>query len=264
MGRGSKFLSSRVMTDLLIPDEKRTVMSFQVRIMEVDHRQLVTMPTLIDWLQETASQAAEQVAVSIPQLQEAGLTWVMHRMQVTSLQPIRYGDAIQIVTYAPCAERFLGQRDFLVFHEGLLVAKAATQWLVINIHTHKLASIPDVARERLLRDDVTPIPVIKQPLHLPDAPTYKLDIGVRWHHLDYNKHVNHGNYIRWGLDAVYERLDHEMELEFLDVQFKGQSFLGDQLRITAQASNDLNWIHGIHNQKGEEVLRMATRWKNVD
>ena len=73
---------------------------FTVRSNELDYRGRVTMPTLVSYMQEAAWENTRDLGISMYDLLERGLTWVLQRMRVEMLRYPEHGESITVETWA--------------------------------------------------------------------------------------------------------------------------------------------------------------------
>ncbi|MCU0444012.1 MAG: thioesterase [Microscillaceae bacterium] len=238
---------------------------YSVRLDEVDSRHRLTVVAMLGYLQEIAWQASVEGKVPIPTLIAQGFTWVLSRFQLEMLSYPHYTDHLTIETYAPLAEKFYLQRDFVVRHQGQVVALAASNWVVVELAKKKLAVVPEFVKTALHNPQKMPYAMNKNKIADLQQADYQHFTTVKWHDLDINEHTNNKHYFRWSLDALPPEIWTHQKLTKLDMQFRAESFWGDNLQINAQKMPDNTFLHQIidkDSQKG--VVRGLSEWAKMD
>jgi medium-chain acyl-[acyl-carrier-protein] hydrolase len=241
-----------------------TTSTYQIRLDEVDKLHQLTLPALVGYLQEIAWKASEYAKVPIPILLEQNLTWILSRMQIEIFEIPKYGQQVSFQTWAARFDKFLVQRDFRVVDEFQnVLVQASSNWLIVDTQKKKLIAIPDFIKEALQVnhwDSVFPFlnPKIEEATNA-DA-TYQL--CVRWHDLDQNEHTNNKNYFRWLLDALPNTVLAQRKLKHLDIQFKLESKLDDNLLVQYAQENKNKFLHKItHSETQKELIRAVSVWE---
>jgi acyl-ACP thioesterase len=98
-------------SDLLWTDE------FPVRLYEADSRGSLAVGSLCNYLQEAAGNHAGHLGVSVGQLMERGLTWVLSRLHVCVARLPRWRDEVTIETWPSGLDEMVATRDFRL-HDG--------------------------------------------------------------------------------------------------------------------------------------------------
>ena len=88
---------------------------FTVRSSEIDYRGQATMPALVSYMQEAAWENTRDLGISMYDLLERGLTWVLQRLRVEMFRYPKHGESITVKTWASGRERVFLHRDFRIY-----------------------------------------------------------------------------------------------------------------------------------------------------
>ena len=91
--------------------------TFRVRAHEVDVNKNLTIPALLKIMQEASMGSAEQLNVSVWDLEKSNLSWVLLRKKVTVHEMPRLGETVIIKTNPSGFDRALAYRDYRAFNE---------------------------------------------------------------------------------------------------------------------------------------------------
>ena len=137
--------------------EKRT-QTFGVHTYEVDAFGTIAIAALSGYLQEVAGQHAAALGVGLNTLMARGLTWVLARQRIENPVPIVVGDRLEIETWPAGIDRLAANRDFVVRRaDGTEVARARTQWFVVDLETRRPVRPADVLDARFPRELSPPL-----------------------------------------------------------------------------------------------------------
>lgn len=241
---------------------------FSIRTSEVDFRHRLTIPALVNFLQETAMHNIGAIGLPMHLLEEKNLGWVLSRLY---LKIDKYPTETEQITVETCPhsfEKYYAYRDFRVYDsKNQLICTVASSWLLFDLEKRQLISIPDFIKEMVtLCTKFPPLPIPKVKIQALQKIDYEMNFQVSWHTLDLNKHTNNVYYFQWALDTLPEEILNEFSVSEFDIMFRNESLLGE--KVIAQAEEILSedtlsqkiFIHRIIKEKdGKEVIQAKVR-----
>ncbi|WP_187262195.1 acyl-[acyl-carrier-protein] thioesterase [Pontibacter beigongshangensis] len=236
---------------------------FVVRSSEIDARGLATLPSLVTYLQEAAWDNTATLGISLYDLLEKGLTWVLQRMRVQMFRYPKHREKITVETWASGQEKVFLHRDFRIYSEEReLLGQATSVWLVMDIAKRQMVAVPDFITAVALAPGREPLPFAKGKLSALAEPVYKQQTTVRWHHIDLNRHVNNTWYLRWALAVLPQELLEQGHLRETDIIFKAESTLGNTIAALAAPANEQHhFLHSLTGlESGKELVQASTKW----
>ncbi len=237
---------------------------FGVHTYEVDAFGTIAIAALSGYLQEVAGQHATALGVGLDVLMSRGLTWVLARQRIENPVPIRLGDRLEIETWPAGIDRLAALRDFVVRRpDGTEVARATTQWFVIDLATRRPVRPADVLDARFPREPSPPALAL-EPGKLPElrAWEHQKRFHVRYGDIDVNMHVTNTSYPTWAQEVVPREVFRARRLASVEVQFLAEARYGSAiLSRLAPAAADGAYAHAIVREEDEkELARLVTRW----
>jgi medium-chain acyl-[acyl-carrier-protein] hydrolase len=239
---------------------------FQIRSYEIDPRGKIKLSTLLNYLQESASQHAAQLGVSVVNLFARNLTWVLSRYHIEIFDCPEWGQTVQINTWPSAKINLFALREFEILNENQdRLAIATSSWLLLDIKKKQpvrpedhLPKYPHRA-DRVIADNFETIPEIEQI-------DIELPFRVRVSDLDLNQHVNHVSYIEWALETVPADILRKYQPIKLEIAFRGEAFYGDKILSRTQriASNQQpTFLHQIVRAgDNKELTRLTSSWRS--
>lgn len=230
--------------------EKR---NFSVPGYSVDHSKQLSLPGLIEQLQEAALLSTQRLGVSVFDLEPHQLAWVLIGQRINILRRPKLAENCSIITAPVGFERVLTFRDFhLLDASGGLLVTATTTWMLIDTKKRRMASFPDWIKKI---DEQTPpaaahLPRATYKLQPPVNPEFKSSFKVGFHELDFNGHLTNPIYVRWMLEALPLSLLESGNIAQLDIQFNKEARHGDDLQVgIMQTDHDGVYHHGLFRGK---------------
>jgi fatty acyl-ACP thioesterase A len=231
-----------------------------------------------------------------PALAAEGLIFVMTRMQVQMDAYPRWGDVVAAETWFQAAGKIGAQRDWVLRDKasGRVLGRATSTWVMINMHTRRLAKMPDSVRRRLNWFQLAPpefaIPPEATRAKLPDLDPPPAAPGAppllpaprqvaRRSDMDMNGHINNVTYVAWALESIPAEVASGAHLYQVEIDYKAECHAGDVVEGVAQrapapgaaaangaGADALAFVHALRRCEAggacaTELVRARTTWR---
>ncbi len=237
---------------------------------------------LLRFLQETATAASADAGFDGRYYDQSGTMWLVRRTTLNLLEPARYGDAIEAVTWIADFRRVRSRRDYEVRAGDRMIARAHTDWVYVDRERSRPRRVP-VDMERVF------VPDGAHALERPDFPeadpptsAFRSERRVELHELDALRHVNNANYVHYLEQACYDAaaaagwtLTEQLaaggrlravahDLEYLDSAIYGDrlSVVTWPLMVSIDAVERQTWV--VRNGSARPLLQGISRYAWVD
>ncbi len=236
--------------------------SFAVHSYEVDAFGALAVPALSGYLSEVAGLHAAELGVGLDALMARGLTWVLVRQRIENPVPVTLGDTIEIETWPSGIDRLAALREFVVRRGGEEVARATTQWFVLDVATRKPVRPAEVLDARFPREPrVAAVPLSHGKLPDLRAWDYQRRFHVRYSDIDVNLHVTNTSYVAWAMEAVPRALWQGSRIASVEVQFIAETRHGSAILSRVATAAGGACAHAIvREEDGKELARLVTAW----
>lgn len=241
--------------------------AFTVRSTETDLNGQATLPALVGYMQEAAWDNTATMGISMYELLERGLTWVLQRMRVEMFRYPRHREKITVETWASGRERVFLHRDFRVYGaDRELLGQATSVWLVMDVVKRQLVSVPDFITAIEVVPGQEPLPFAKGKLPQLEQVSYEQQMPIRWHDIDLNRHVTNTRYLQWVLETLPVEVLEKQQLQEIDIIFKAESTLADSVVATAGPAEEANaFLHKLTStESGKELVQAKTKFSKFE
>ncbi len=199
-----------------------------VRYSECDTNSTLTIPALINYLQDCSTFHVESVGHGIEHCNERHFAWFIAAWQIQVERLPRFTEDIKVTTWSYAKRPTLANRLFTIeAADGKVLVQADSLWFPFDTQENRVRRIPE---EELvyINDENVPIdlPPTQRKLKVQGESEQLKPIEVVEHHLDANNHVNNGQYVTMASSAVLSK-EPAFELHRLCVQYKNAAKLGD-------------------------------------
>lgn len=202
--------------------------SSRVRYSEVNSEKILTLPALLDYLQDCCTFQSEELGVGVDYLADNHAAWVLSSWQIRICRYPEFGEQITVSTWAYDFKGFYGYRSFKVEGEdGELLTYANSLWVFMDTDTMRPMRINQKMIDVYLPQmaEIIGTDWGNRKLQVPEGGTAGEPIRVQRCHIDTNHHVNNGKYVQ----MAEEFLPEDFEVGELRVEYKKAAVLGDVL-----------------------------------
>ena len=204
------------------------------------------IPSLFNFMYDAAGDHCIEENITIQDLQEIGLTWMLSRMNVEFTRIPATREEVIVTTWPTGARGLYSCRDFLaVDSEGLELFRATSAWLTINLEKRRVVRLPQKVLDIHPDTDTSERMIIdnfKGKLEEPENPVITEGFRADYSTLDVNSHVTSAVYIRWLLDALPFEFHKQKNLKRFEIVHKLEILPGS----LAQAEYTINGNEVIH------------------
>jgi len=238
--------------------------AFTVRTYEIDHCKRATIPALIRLMQEAAMQNVIQLNVSIWDLEQQHISWVLLRKSMQLFRLPNLGECIRVLTCPTGFDRRFTYRDYKIFgaNDELLV-QSSSAWLLMDTLSRRMAPIPqfilDFGPKMPPPELCLPRPDVKFPKF--ERADFSKTFEVNWHDLDFNLHLNNTLYIQWMLEAMPPETLQQKRVAGMEVLYRAESRWNDVLHAETQVLDEGTFLHRLIKTGEDKELAMAiSKW----
>lgn len=170
-------------------------MHVSVLVHDTDARHVARPSSVWRWMQEAANRQMKAEGPSYDELMARGLSFLLSRMSVDFIRPIRQYEELTSETFALPSRGFSFERGYRLTDEaGETVATGYSVWALLDLNTRRFARV-DALGEGYSRGIA---PEVRTPTRflIPDEVTLT-PAGERkivWSDVDVNRHVNNTGY----------------------------------------------------------------------
>lgn len=238
---------------------------FRVQSFEMGPNGRIKLASLLNYFQESASEHAGNLSVSVTHLLSKNITWVISRYHIRIFRYPLWNESVRLMTWPSVQQGFFALREFEVKDEkNNPVAAATSSWMLIDIKSKRpvpLADhLPDYPRDprRAVSDSFDPFPKMAKT-------DLELSFRVQMRDLDWNGHVNHVVYVEWAVETAPQDILENCQPAEIEVDFRGEAFYGDIILSRTERialGEEPAFAHQIIKEKNQkELARLRTHWK---
>ena len=224
---------------------------YTVHVSDIDFKRNLKLSSLFIYLQDMATEHAYNIGVGRDALQaKYGIIWVLNRAAVEIIRYPVFKEEIAIETWPEQPDKVQFNRNFLIYDKDEnIIAKAFSQWVVIDFITRKLRrssiieeEFPKVDRERAIDCTLNKI-----------KPRGKLNLGykktVGYSDIDINEHLNNAKYIDYIMDCFSLENHKKYSVKAIDIDYIHEALPGEIIQLytdTEDAKDNMVYIEGIN------------------
>lgn len=205
-----------------------------VRYSEVDENWRLTVPALIDYLQDCSTFQSNMLGMGPAHIASTKLAWMLSAWKIEIRELPRFNDEIVVSTWATGFKGLRASRNFTVCAANAPVdatplVRADSSWFMFDgnkgrpIRTPESECVPYMELDG--NDAPLDMPAIPHVVRIDGEGEALTPVQVTAAHLDTNHHVNNAQYVAIALGALGERVPSAPMT--LDVHYSQAAKLGD-------------------------------------
>ena len=237
-----------------------TAYDYRVEPQDVDFTLRASVPTMLDYILNTAGVDAHNKGFGVEVLQQRSLSWVLSRLAVElDRVPAQY-EHFSIGTWINDFNRLSSTRNFTLESGGKVFGRAVSQWCMIDLEKRTVAdmsSMADVYRAAMVD---TPSPC-ERPARLGSIePQHVVTRPVVYSDIDFNRHVNTLRYVEMIFNALpLERIEHNNGVR-VDLNFIAEGCWGQTLSVGYITEGDTSNFE-ISSDDHRTLCRARVQWR---
>lgn len=221
---------------------------------------LLSHAGLLSILQEAAALASHERGFSFRTIEQTGVCWVLMGWKLETLAHPAWNTPLTIHTWPRSVDGFMSERDFEIFSEGQVVARATSRWFLLSAQTKRITRVTDAVRAAYDIDErrlfATDIPNNGTPL--PHAETTYTHTVSRLD-IDTYEHVNNLRYLDFALEALPTDLYYNPPAT-VEIVYRKQILPNTEIRCLYGRTDDGKHQIEVQSGEGDDTIHHAYLW----
>ena len=238
---------------------------FEIHYYDVDSRQKLSTPRLLNFFEDSAIWQSENLGMGIDYLSRNNFAWVLHQINVRIGRHPVYGERVKVRTVPIGFRKFYACRTYEVLQSnGERMASAESVWFLLDLKKKRPIKIPEpiYSGYGVTEEDAT---APDQPKPSPLSRTdYRREFQVRQSDIDTNQHVNNTRYVEWAMETVPLEITAEYSLKALLILYEKEARYGAKIHTHAQIEHekeDVRSLHRVLDDAGNELCAIEMQWE---
>ena len=206
--------------------------TFKMGLKDIDKDNKIKNVTLLEFFENIGSYHSDIAGYGADYTKQYGRGWVLLDWKMQVLKRPKYGDTLDVHTWAKTMNRATTYRDFEVYNQNKeLCVIATSRWTMVNIREGKIDKIDeDIIKAYAPENkDVFAEKEVKK-LRLPESFTSEIEYKVRRKDIDINGHMHNIYYLDLAYEALPEEVYNGKQLDNIRIQYRKEIKLGEIVR----------------------------------
>lgn len=207
----------------------------RVRYSECNAKAEITLPALVNYLQDCCTFQSEDMHVGVDYLKENHVAWMLSSWQIIVKRYPKMGENITVSTWAYDFKGFYGYRNFKIEDEaGNVLSYADSIWIFLDTDSGKPKRISKDMLEAYVLEEPYPMEKTNRKIQLQEDLIEMETFPVQKFHIDTNNHVNNEKYILMAMEYLPEQI----KIDGVRVEYKKAAVLGDMIHPFVKKEKD--------------------------
>ena len=219
----------------------------RVRYSEIDRKQKLTLPSIINYFQDCSTFHSEAIGLGIENLAKKKRAWVLSSWQIVLERIPIFAEKIQVQTWPYDFKGFYGYRNFALLDEkGKKLAYANSVWVFMDLESGRPTKVSQEEIAGYVLEERLDMEYAPRKLPIPKECVRMEPRQVQKYQLDTNDHVNNGQYVR----LAHECLPEGYPIRQMRAEYKKAAHLHDVM------------IPWVHEEKGTYTVALCDESDN--
>ena len=230
---------------------------FKMGLKDIDKDNLLKNRAILEFLENIGSYHSDVAGFGANYTNETGIAWVLLGWKLKVINRPKYGEELEIHTWAKEGSKVATFRDFEIFDESKnLCAIATSKWTMVDIRKGKITRIGDDVINAYKPETRNLFPELDlEKISIPKEYETTTEYLVRRKDIDINGHMHNLYYLDVAYEALPEEIYNRRPFNEVRIQYKKETKLGEKLKckyaniedkyIVAIYSEDEKILHSI-------------------
>ncbi len=194
--------------------------------------------SILEAMQEVASDHCDSIHLERPVLDSLGIAWVLSRCRVEIFRHPHIGEACAIETWAmPTRHLFFPRAHAFRDADGNLIGEACGLWVLMDLNLRKAVPNPFVLENLPIEDKSVSVRIGGAIRPVGDSPV-RQSLTPQYTDFDLNGHVNNARYLDWCWNALGSDGLQGRRIAAFDIEYDQEVLSGEWLRTEAALAGE--------------------------
>jgi medium-chain acyl-[acyl-carrier-protein] hydrolase len=242
--------------------------SYKVHVYETDPNGKLNIYSVMNYMQDIASDHAEQLGYGRDDMMRDKRFWVLSRLYFEINEWPLWKDTVILKTWPNGTEGIFALRNYEIrYPDGRQLGSGSSSWLILDNITKKVQR-PDGILAHFYPDLNPGYSPVRNASKLDPASeqgTISGKFNVRVSDLDVNQHTNNVGYLKW----IYDTYEHGFLMKYVpqsaEINYLAESKYNDEIMIRTSSESHVFYNHSIcRTSDSKELCRIRLGWKEIN
>lgn len=236
---------------------------FQLRYSDMNKYGEASPVTILELLEEAASEHCSFINYGLDQLYLQNIAWVLLAACIEMNRYPVLREKITVRTWMSQYTATRGYRESIIYdEEGEIIGSGRCLWLFYDIKRKRPLKIFDDIKVKWPVYEPASSHDIDAKLNTAQTFTHEKHLQVCNYDMDMNDHVNNLRYLQWLLETVPDHVAEDCYVSLVDVRFLKEAYNGHQIKSSIAMTHENCFSHSINNLTSDDTCAIGTSiWK---
>lgn len=225
-----------------------------INFSDVDTNNQMSNKGILRLMQEVAGICSGSLGYGVNNVPKTGLAWLILNWKLQVFNRPRTNTKLTINTWTRSENPLFSYRDFEVYDNNILVAKASSKWILFDVNKKCITKItPEIQQKYKCIDKFAFDDNSTKKLKEPKTLEFIMDYNVQRRDIDTNRHVNNLIYLDYAYEVLPEDIYSNINFSNIEIMYKHEAKLGDTLSIFYSNTEENEYIVTIKNKEDNKL-----------
>ena len=226
----------------------KTSINTEIKFSEIDSDGKTSVGGIIDMLQDSSNVQSELLGVGVSYQAERNKAWILSSWEIKIKKLPKYMNKVVVTTWPYSFRGATGRRNYTIAMEGddKNIVEADSVWALFDVNKNFITRITEEDSKVYECEEKLDMEYSKGKIVRSDKYIIQDTFKVRKYHLDTNRHMNNG----WYVKIAEEFVDDKENVNSIRVEYKKSALYNDTV-IAYVAKEDNRLLVELRNDESE-------------
>ena len=189
-------------------------------------------------MQDAAGEHSESINDGLNDKDKHHTAWILLNWKIRVFFRPKYKDIIKVNTWARSFDKCCSYRDFEIYCNEKLVAKATSKWVLVNSVTGRITRIPEERVNQYgANGECTFEEKMEEKLKEPESSILTFQDKIGRTKIDTNNHLNNVYYLDYAIESLPEDVYENNEFNDIEIMYKKASKYKENIKCYYACEN---------------------------
>lgn len=233
-----------------------------INFSDVDEDNQMTNKGILRLMQEVAGIRSGMLGYGVNDVQKTGLAWLILYWKLKVFTRPKTNTKLTINTWTRSENPLFSYRDFEVYDNNTLVAKATSKWVLFDVNKKSITKITgDVKEKYSCIDKFAFNEKLNEKLKEPVDSQFIMDYEIQRRDIDTNHHVNNLYYLDYANEALPYETFKNCKFSNVEIMYKHEAKLGDTVSLFCCNTEENAFTITIKNKQDNRLHAIVKLYK---
>ena len=234
-----------------------------INFSDIDEDNQMTNKGILRLMQEVAGIRSGMLGYGVNDVPKTGLAWLILYWKLKVFTRPKTNTKLTINTWTRSENPLFSYRDFEVYDNATLIAKATSKWVLFDVNKKSITKISKEIQEKYACiNKFAFTEKLNEKIREPENSKFIMDYAIQRRDIDTNHHVNNLYYLDYANEALPYEIFKNCKFSNVEIMYKHEAKLGDTVSLFHYSKKENEHVITIKNKADNSINAILKLYTN--